>query len=44
MSLSCDMDITWFIGTFAQRQRTQANGKTMEDGHALHVDSAKNGA
>lgn len=26
------------------RQRTQANGKILEDGHAHHADSAKNGA
>ncbi|KAJ1437296.1 Sphingomyelin synthase-like domain, partial [Sesbania bispinosa] len=26
------------------RQRTQANGKILEDGHALHPDSAMNGA
>ena len=38
-----DLDITRLL-SLAQRQRTQVNGKIVEDGNTLHADSAMNGA
>lgn len=42
--LSLHSGLLFIVHLIVQRQRTQVNGKILEDGNTVHADGAMNGA